>query len=111
MLKLRRTESVNVDVRIFFTDVLQKIDVPLERQFRMMPALHQDLHSSCRSEFVEFLIKLLEAQHVMIFVAFGPIKRAELAVNVADVCVVDVAIYDVGHDLAAASAVAFGLCQ
>src|ERR1700757_4650755 len=40
MLKLWWTESVNIDVRIFFADVLQKIDVPLERQFRMMPALH-----------------------------------------------------------------------
>jgi hypothetical protein len=57
------------------------------------------------------LIKLLEAQHVMIFVAFGPIKCAELAVNVANVCVIDVAIDDVGHDLATASAVTFRLCQ
>src|SRR5512132_3276900 len=77
----------------------------------MMPALHEDLHSACSSEFIQFLIKLLETQHVMIFVAFGPIKRAELAVNVANVCVVDVAIDDVRHDLAAASAVTFRLCQ
>ena len=40
MLKLRRTEPVNIDVRIFFPDVTQQIDIPLERQFRMMPALH-----------------------------------------------------------------------
>jgi hypothetical protein len=57
------------------------------------------------------LIKLLEGQNVMIFVALGPIKGAELAVNVADVCVIDVAIDDVSHDLAAASTVAFGLRQ
>ena len=55
------------------------------------------------------MIKLLEAQDVMIFVAFGPIKRAELAVNVANVCLIDVAIDDVGHDLATAVTVAFGL--
>ena len=53
----------------FFADVVQEIEVPLERQFRMMPALHQDLDSACSSEFVELLIKLLEAQHVMIVVA------------------------------------------
>jgi hypothetical protein len=111
MLKLRRTESVNIDVRIFFADVVQEIDVPLERQFRMMPALHQYLHSTCSSEFVQLLIKLLEAQHVMIFVAFGPVKRAELAVHVADIRVIDVAIHDVGHDLAAAAAVTFRLRQ
>ena len=77
----------------------------------MMPALHQDLHSARGSEFVQLLIKLLEAQHVMIFVAFGPIKRAEFAINVADVCVIDVAIDDVGHNLASAAAVTVRLCQ
>src|SRR6188472_1218909 len=111
MLKLRRTESMNIYVRIFFADVVQEIDVPLELQFRMMPALHQDLHSTCSSEFVQLLIKLLKAQHVMIFVAFGPIKCAELAVNVANVRVIDVAIDDIGHDLAASAAVAFAFRQ
>ena len=37
----------------------------------------------------------------MIVVLFGAIKRAELAVNVADIGVIDVAIDDVGDDLAA----------
>ena len=31
MLKLRRAESVDVNVRIFFADVMQKIEVPGER--------------------------------------------------------------------------------
>jgi hypothetical protein len=69
------------------------------------------LHPARGSEFIQLLIELLEAQHVMIFVAFRPIKCAELAVNVADVCVINVAIDDVGHDLATASAVTFRLCQ
>ena len=111
MLKLRRTEPVNIDVRIFFVDVLQKIDVPFERQFWMMPALHQDLNSTRSSKFVQFLIKFLEAQHVMIFVAFGPVKRAELAVNIAYIRVIDVAIDDISDDFAAATAVAFCFCQ
>src|SRR5437773_12234163 len=98
MLKLRRTEPVNVDVRIFFTDVPQKIDIPLERQSRILPALHQDLYSAYSSEFVQLLIDLLEAQHVMSFVALGPLKRAEFAVNVADARVTDVSIADVGQD-------------
>ena len=83
----------------------------VERQLRMMPALHQDLHSACGSEFIQLLIELLEAQHVVIFVALGPIKRAEFTVNVADVRVIDVAVDDVRHDLAAAAAVTFRLCQ
>ena len=33
----------------------------VERQLRMMPALHQDLNSACGSKFVQLLIKLLEA--------------------------------------------------
>ena len=111
MLKLRRAESVNINVRIFSANVLQKIDIPLERQFRMMPPLHQDLNPARRRKFVEFLIDLLERQHVMIFVAFRPIKRAKFAVNVADVRVVDIAIDDIGHDLAPASAITFRLCQ
>ena len=40
MLELWWAESVNVDMRIFFPDVLQKIDIPLERQLRVMSALH-----------------------------------------------------------------------
>src|SRR5436853_644459 len=54
MLELRRTEPVDVDVRIFFADVLQKIDVPLERQFRVMSALHQDLNATRCRKFVQF---------------------------------------------------------
>ena len=42
----------------------------------------------------------------MIFVFLGPIERTELAVNVADVRVIDVAIDDVGHDFPAALAIA-----
>src|SRR4029434_2340173 len=40
MLKLRRTESVNIDVRILFADVSEKSDIPVEPQLRMMPPLH-----------------------------------------------------------------------
>src|SRR5205085_3120360 len=83
MLQLRRTEPVNVDVRIFFADVPEQIQIPLERQLRMVPALHQDLNPAGRGKFVEFLVELLAAQNVMVRVFFGPIKSAELAVNVA----------------------------
>src|SRR5215475_667731 len=111
MLKFRRTESVNVDVRIFFSNVLQKINVPLQRQFRMVPALHQNLNSAYRGKFIQLLIQLLETKHVMIFVALRSIKCAELAINIADIRVIDVAIDDVRYDLASAAAVTGGFCQ
>jgi hypothetical protein len=77
----------------------------------MMTALHQNLHPAHRGKFVEFLIELFPAQNVVIFVLLRPIECAELAVNVADVRVVDVAIDDVGHDLASAITVAGAFCQ
>ncbi len=111
MLKLRWTEPVDVNVRIFFANVSQKIEIPLERQFRMMPALHQDLNTARGGQFLKFFIDLLEREHVMIFIAFRAIKCAELAVNIADVRVIDVPIDNVCDDLATAIAVAFRLRQ
>ena len=75
-------------------------------KLRVMPALHEDLNPARGRKFVQFLVELLAAEHIVIFVFFGPIKRAEFAVNVADVGVIDVAIDDVGHDLPAALVVA-----
>src|ERR1700693_1074241 len=104
MLKLRWTKPVDINVRIFFANVSQKIEIPLERQFRMMPALHQDLNTVRGGQFLKFFIDLLEREHVMIFIAFCAIKCAELAVNIADVRVIDVPIDNVGDDLATAIA-------
>ena len=89
---------MNVNLRISCSDVPQKIDIPRKWQFRVMPALHQDLNAADGGKFIQFLIDLLETEHVMIFVALRPIKRAEFAVNIANVRVIDVAIDNVGHD-------------
>ena len=48
MLELRRAETVDVDMGIFFPDVLEEIDIPIEAELRMMTALHQDLHAARR---------------------------------------------------------------
>src|SRR5437764_14861860 len=109
MLKLRWTEPVNIDVWIFFADVTQQIDIPLKRQFRMMSPLHQDLNTADGRQFVEFLIDLLEREDVMIFILLRAIKCAELAVNIANVRVIDVSIHDVGDDLASTSGITFRL--
>src|ERR1044071_3951255 len=111
MLELRRAEAVDVYVGIFFADVPEQFEVPIERQPWMVPPLHQDLNTAGRGKFVEFLVELLPAEHVVIFVFLGAIERAELAVNVADVGIVDVAIDNVSDDLAAALIITGGLRQ
>jgi hypothetical protein len=77
----------------------------------MVPALHQDLNPARGGKFVEFVVKLFPAQDIMVFVFFRPVERAELAVNVADVRVIDVAIDDVSHDLTATLVIAGRLGQ
>src|SRR4030095_15535244 len=111
MLKLRRTKPVNIDVRIFFPNVTQKIDVPLEGQFRMMPPLHQNLNTTDGGKFVEFLIDLLEREDVTILILLRSLKCADLAVDIHNVRVIDVSIDDVGDNLASTSGVTFRLCQ
>ena len=46
MVELRRAEPVDVDLRKFFPDVAEQIEIPIEAELRMMPALHQDLHAA-----------------------------------------------------------------
>src|SRR5689334_11028376 len=106
MLKLRRTKSVDVDMRIFVADVMQKIQVPLQRQFWMVSALHENLNTAHLGKFVQLLIDLFERENVMIRIPFSAIKCAELAIDVANVGVIDVAIDDVGHNFATASVIA-----
>jgi hypothetical protein len=67
----------------------------------MMTALHEDLHAARCGQLIEFLVELFARKDVMIVVPLGPIKRAELAVNVADIGVIDVAIDDISDDFAA----------
>ena len=66
MLKLRRAESVNIDMRIFFADVPEQSRYQSNDKLRMMPALHQNLNTAHRGKFVEFLIELLAAEDIMV---------------------------------------------
>jgi hypothetical protein len=76
-----------------------------------MPPLHQDLNTANGRKFVEFLINLFERKHVVVLILLCSIERAEFAVNIANVRVIDVAIDNVGDDLASTSGVTFRLCQ
>src|ERR1051326_954851 len=57
---------MDIDVRILFPNMMEEVDIPREWQFRMMPALHQDLHAAGRGKFIQLFIDLLKAKNVMI---------------------------------------------
>ena len=109
MLKLWRAETVDIDVRIFRADVRKHVEIPLDAELRMVPALQQNLHAADGGEFVELLIQLLAREHIVVVVFLRAVERAELAIHVADVRVVDVAVHDVGDDFVAASVVMIGV--
>ena len=103
MDELAGTESVDVDLRPFVFHVREQIQIPLLRQFRMMPALHQELRAAERDGLLDFFVHLVERDDVGIVILFHPVKRAELAIDIADVRVIDVAVNDVGDDVVAAT--------
>ena len=69
----------------------------------MMPALHQNLRAAERDRLLDLLVHLVERDDVGVVVLFRPVKRAELAIDVADVGVIDIAVNDVGDDVVAAA--------
>ena len=76
-----------------------------------MTALHQDLDPADGQQFIDFLVDLLMDQDVMIGVPLRPVESTEFAINVADVCVIDVAIDNVRDDLVAPSTERLGFGQ
>ena len=94
-----RAEAVDVD-RVVALDVAQQVEIPLERDVRIVPALHEDLHAAQRLRLVDLRADLLERERVPFAVLRPPVERAEAAVGDADVRVVDVAVDDVRDDVA-----------
>ena len=74
-----------------------------------MTALHQDLYPADGHQFINLLIDLFMAQHVMIGVPLGSVERTKFAINIADVRVVDVAIDDIRDNLVAPALKRLGL--
>ncbi len=68
----------------------------------MVPALHQNLRAAEREGFLDFPVHLVQRDDVGVIVLFHAIERAELAIDIADVGVIDVAVNDVGDDVVAA---------
>ena len=71
----------------------------------MVPALHQDLNAADGRQLVKLLVNVIQGQDVVIGVFLRAVESAELAIYVADVGVVDVAVDDVSHGIAAAAGV------
>ena len=69
----------------------------------MMAALHEHLRAAERDGLLDFFVHLVERDDVGISILLRAVKRAELAIHVADIGVIDIAIHVVGDDLVAAT--------
>src|ERR1035437_5891088 len=96
-IDLTRTEAVHVD-RVVLLDVAQQVEVPLERDVRIVTALDQDLHAAERLHFVDLRADLFVAERPALVVLRTTIERAEAAAGDAHGRVVDVAVDDVRDD-------------
>ena len=76
-----------------------------------MPTLHQNLRAAESNRFFDLLIDLIERDDVGIIIFLGPVERAELAIDIADVRVIDIAINYVGDDFVPASAEGILACE
>ena len=87
----------------FIFDMRQQIEIPLLREFRMMPALHQHLRAAQRDRLLDFSVHLVERDDIGIVVFFRAIKSAKFAIDIANIGVIDIAVNNVGDDLVAAA--------
>lgn len=101
--KFAGAEAVDVDGGELLFDVAEEVEIPLHGKFWMMAALHEDLRAAEVEGFLNFLIDDVVSNDVGIIIFLDAIEGAELAIDVADVGVIDVAIDDVGGDLVAAA--------
>src|SRR5206468_7497957 len=99
VMNLRRREAVQLKSGILCAERAQKIFVPLDAKIRMQPTLHQDARPAERNRLVNLRADLINRAHVSIGRARSSIERAESAYDIADVCIVDIPIDDVGDDV------------
>src|SRR5579871_564633 len=81
-------------------DAAHHVLVPLELQVSMKPALHQDPGTAQFLRFANFFVDRLKIQHISLGAAGaldGCIKSAKGAVLGAEICVINVAVDDVGN--------------
>src|ERR1051325_6380874 len=101
MLEFGGAKSMDIDVGILFADVLQEIDIPIEGQAWVMATLHQNLDTAGSRQLVQLVVELFEAKNIVVVIFFGAIECAKLAINIANIRVIDIAIDDIGNDFGA----------
>src|SRR5205823_12683329 len=94
VLHLGRRERVQVD-RIARLDRAEEILVVVDPEIRMVAALHQETGATERERLLDLLEdNRLREEISLARVAWTAVERAEVAVRVADVRVVEVAVDD-----------------
>ena len=99
---------MDVHMRVFLPDMGEQVGVPVDGEGGVVSSLHQDLDAAGGGQFIELLIDLRVGDDVGIGLLLCPVKGAELAVDVADVRVVDVPVDDVGDNIVSFSSVGIG---
>ena len=95
-------ESVQGDVRMGLFHLGKHVEVPIQLQVGMVPALEEDLRGAQGLGFGDLVDDLVRLVDVAFFrVARLAVESAELAVGDADVGIVDVAVNEVSGDLVA----------
>ncbi len=89
----------------------EQILVPLDIKIRMQPALHQHAGAAEIDRFVDAFTNLLDRMHISVRLSWPSVKSAERADDVANVGVIDVAVDDVGDDIAGIFALADLICS
>ncbi len=91
-------ERVDVEVGELRLDAAEQFDVPVEGEFGVHPALHQDLGAADRDDLPDLLQQFLVLEGVGVVVALIAAEGTEGALRGADVGVVDVPVDHVGPD-------------
>src|SRR6266404_979682 len=95
MVELRWRKTVDVYLGKVATNVLQEVQVVIDAELRMMSALHQYLDATDRHQLLDLLAHLLGREYVRIIVALLAHERAEGAIHIAYVRVVDIAVNNI----------------
>ena len=92
-----RTKAVNMD-GVIALDILEQFEIPLERDVRVVAALHENLHATQRLDFVDLRTNLLIAERPPFVVLGASVEGTKAAIRHTDVGVVDVAVHDIRDD-------------
>ncbi len=96
---LRHRERMQVGLRILAPHAAKKRFEPFDAEFRIDAALDHDLGRALIDRILDALEHAIVRHGIAFFVVLGPEECAESAMHVADICVVDRRIDDVGDDV------------